>query len=60
MVGRDSSVGTATPYGLDGLGFESHSRQIFLTYPHWPWGQTRLLYNEHRVILKGKAVRAWR
>ena len=55
VVGRDSSVGIATCYGLDVPGIESR------------WGarfsapvQTGLLYNEYRVFPGGKAAGAWR
>ena len=37
MVCRDSVVGIATRYGLDGLGIESR--------PEGPWGPFSLLYN---------------
>jgi hypothetical protein len=35
-VGRDSSVGIATQYGLDGPVIESLWRRISLTRPYWP------------------------
>ena len=53
-VRRDSSVGTATRYVLDGGG------EIFPNRPDWPWGRPILLYTGHRVILRGKAAGAWR
>ena len=44
--GRDSSVGIATRYGLDGLGIESRwGCEIFRTRPDRPWGPPSLLYN---------------
>ena len=50
-VGRDSSVGIATRYGLDGPGIESR------------WGARFsapvLLYNGHRFIPGGKADEVW-
>jgi hypothetical protein len=59
-VGRDSSVGIATRYGLDGPGIESRWDEIFRTHPDWPWGPPSLLYNGYRVIPGGKVVGAWR
>ena len=54
LMGRDSSVGIATRYGLDGPVIESR------------WGarfsapvQTGLLYNGYRVFPGGKAAGAW-
>ena len=35
-VGRDSSVGIATRYGLDGLGIESQCGGIFSVRQEWP------------------------
>jgi hypothetical protein len=52
--GRDSSVGVATRYGLDGPGIESRTR------PDGLWGPPSLLYNGYGVIPGGKAARAWR
>ena len=50
FVGRDSSVGTATRYGMDGSGIESRwgGGEIFRTCPDRPWGTPGLLYNEYR------------
>jgi hypothetical protein len=62
-VGRDSSVGIATRYGLDGPGIESRrggGLRDFHTCPDRPWGTPSLLYNGYRVFPEGKAVRAWR
>jgi hypothetical protein len=53
-VGRDSSDGIATRYGLNPGGGE-----IFRTRPDRPWGSRNLLYNVYRVIPEGKAVGAW-
>jgi hypothetical protein len=55
-VGRDSSVGIATRYGLDGPGM----REIFLARPDRPYGPPSLLYSVYRVFPVGKAARAWR
>ena len=60
-MGRDSSVGTATRYGLDGPWIESlWGGGIFRTRPDRPWGPTSLLYNGYRVFSGGKAAGAWR
>ena len=60
-VGRDSSVGMATRYGLEGPGIESQwGGKIFRTRPDRPWGPPSLLYNGYRVFPEGKAVGAWR
>ena len=49
-MGRDSSVGTATRYGLDGPRIECQlGGEIFLTRPDLPWGPRSLLYNGPRV-----------
>ena len=49
MCGQGSVVGTATGYGLDGLGIE-----IFRTCPDRLWGPPSLLYNGYRVCPGGK------
>jgi len=60
-VGRDSSVGVATCYGMDGSGIESRwGGEIFRTRPHRPWGPPSLLCNGYRVFPGGKAAGAWR
>jgi len=42
LMGRDSSVGIANHYGLDGPGIESRwGGDIFRTRPDRPWGPTR-------------------
>jgi hypothetical protein len=46
--GRDTAVGTATPYGLDGTGIESRWGEILCTRPDRPWGPPSLLYNRYR------------
>ena len=45
QVGRDSSVGMPTRYGLEGAGIESQWGWIFRTRPDRPWGPPSLLYN---------------
>jgi hypothetical protein len=37
-MGRDSSVGIATRYGLDGTGIESRWGEMFHTRPDRSWG----------------------
>ena len=60
-VGRDSSVGIVTGYGLDGPGIESRwGGDIFRTRPDRPWGPPSLLYNGYRVFPGGKVAEAWR
>ena len=54
--GRDSSVGIATRYGLDGPGIESRWGRDF---PHPSWDPPSLLYNGYRVFPGGKAAGAW-
>ena len=59
-MGRDSSVGIATRYGLDGPGIESRWGEIFHTRPDRPWGPPSLLYNGYQVFPGGKAAVVWR
>jgi hypothetical protein len=52
-VGRDSSVGIATGYELDGPGIEKKNPgegEILRTRPDPPWGSPSLLYSEYRVF----------
>jgi hypothetical protein len=50
-VGRNSSVGIATGYGLDGPGIESRwGDKIFRACPDRSWGPPSLLYNGYRVF----------
>ena len=58
--GRDSSVGIATRYGLDGLGSNPGGSEIFRTRPDLPWGPPSLVYNGYRAFPGGKAAGAWR
>jgi hypothetical protein len=46
-VNRESSVGRATRYLLEGPGIKSRTR------PDWPWGLPSLLYNGYRVSFPG-------
>ena len=57
--GRDSSVGIATRYGLDGPGSNPGGGEIFRTHPDRPWGPTNLLYNGYQVLPGDKAAGAW-
>ena len=62
-MGRDSTGGIATRYGLDGLGripVGWVGSEIFRTRPDRPCGPPSLLYNGYRVIPGGKAAGAWR
>jgi hypothetical protein len=60
---RDSSVGIATRYGLDGPGIESRwgGGKIFRTRPDRPWGPTRPPIQRVPGTFPGvKAAEAWR
>ena len=59
-VGRNSSVGIATRYGLVGPRIESRWGEIFFTRPDRPWDPLSLLYNGYRVIPGGKVAGEWR
>ena len=61
-MGRDSSVGMATRYGLDGPGIESRwgGGDIFHSCPDRPWGPPSLLFNGYRVFTGGKEAGARR
>jgi hypothetical protein len=52
-VGRDTIIGIATPYELNGPGIEYRWRRIFRTRPDWPKSQPSLLQNGYRVSLFG-------
>jgi hypothetical protein len=54
---RDSSVGMATRYGLEGPGIESRWGEIFCTYPDWLRCPPSLLYDGYRVFPGGKGGR---
>jgi hypothetical protein len=54
---RDSVLGTATRYGLEGPGIESRWDEIFRTYPHQLLGPPSLLYNGYRLFSGGKGGR---
>jgi hypothetical protein len=57
MGSRDSSVGIATRYRLDGPGIESRWGDIFRTYPDRLQGPPSLLYNGYRVFPGSKVGR---
>jgi hypothetical protein len=59
-MGRDSSVGIATRYRLDGPGSNPGEGEIFRTLPDRPWVPPSLLYNGYRVFPGGKSGEAWR
>ena len=50
----------AIRYGLDRLGSNLGTGEIFRTRPDRPWGPPSLLYNRYRVFPGGKAAGAWR
>ena len=58
--GRDSSVGIATRYGLDGPGIESRWGVDFSHPSRSALGSPSLLYNGYRVFPGEKAAWAWR
>jgi len=54
VVDRDSSVGIATRYGLNGPGIESQWQdEIFRNRPERPWGPLSLLCNGYRENFQG-------
>jgi hypothetical protein len=53
VIGRDSSVGIATRYGLDSPGFEPGGEEIFCIRPDHSWGPPSLLHNGYRLFLSG-------
>jgi hypothetical protein len=55
---RDSVVGIATRYGLEGPGIESRWGEIFRTYRDWLRGPPSLLYNGYWVFPEAKAAGA--
>jgi hypothetical protein len=59
MAGRDSVVGTASPYELVGPGIESLWLRDLGIRPDWPWGLPKRLQNRHRVSFL-RVQRPWR
>ena len=57
-MGRESAVGVATRYGLEGLGIESRwGGEIIRIRPDRPWGPPSLLYDGYRVFPGGQIGR---
>ena len=52
-MGRDSAVGIATRYWLDGPGIESPLGKDFCTRSDRPWDPHSLLYNWYLVAFPG-------
>jgi len=59
-VGRDSSVGIVTRYGLDGLGSNADGGRDFSHPSNRPRGPPSLLCSGYRAIAGGEAAGAWR
>jgi hypothetical protein len=59
-MGRDRSVGRATPYDLDGPGMNSGGGDISRTRPHRLSDPPNLRCNGYRIIPGGKAATRWR
>jgi hypothetical protein len=62
-VGRDSSVGIATHFGLDGPWIESRwgeGARFFRSRPNRLWGPRNPLYMGYRFFLGCKTAGAWR
>ena len=55
-MGRDSSVGIAICYGLEGPGIDLGEDEIFRTCSDRPRGPPSLLCNGYRVFPGGKAA----
>jgi len=60
LVGRDSAVGEATLYGLDGPESNTGGGEIFRIRLDGLWGPPSLVYNGYRVSPGDKAAWAWR
>jgi hypothetical protein len=58
--GRDSAVGIATRYGLDGPGSSPGGGETFRAHPYRHWSLNSLVYNGYRVFPGSKAAGAWR
>ena len=56
-LGRDSSVGIATYFGLDGPGSNPSWGEIFRASPERPRGPASLYHNGYGVIAGGKVAR---
>jgi hypothetical protein len=51
LLGRDSAVGLATRYGLNGPGMNSKWGRDSCICPDRPWSPPSLLYNEYQVVV---------
>ena len=60
VLGRDSSLGIATRYGLGGAGIGSRWGRDFPYPPDRPWNPTSLLHNGYRANPGGKTAGTWR
>ena len=58
VAGRDSSIGIAIHYGLDGPGIKSRWGWTLPCRPDRPQGPPSLLYNGYPVFPEGKATEA--
>jgi hypothetical protein len=59
LLGRASSVGIATCFGLDSPKIESSWGEFFRPRPYRPWSLPSLLYKGYRVFPGGKAAGPW-
>ena len=57
MYGRDSSVGMAIRYGMDGPGIEPRRKGVLRTCPDGPRGPPILLYKRYRWVKRPGACR---
>jgi hypothetical protein len=61
LTSRDSVVGKANRYRLEGPGSNPGGGEIFCTRPDRLWNQSRLLCNEYHVSCTGvKRPGSWR
>jgi hypothetical protein len=58
-MGRDSSVGIVTGYGLNGWGLNEGVVEIFRSCPNRPCGPPSLFYYGYRVFPNGNTARPW-
>ena len=58
IIGRDSSVGIATHYRLDGQGSNAGGGESFRIRPDRPWGTPSRLYNTYWVFTGDKEAGA--
>jgi hypothetical protein len=55
-VGRDSSVGVASRYGMEGPGIESRLGEILRTHADLTWSPPNHIYNGYEIFPRGKAA----